>query len=232
MNSNKRKLNSNCPICSEQKPAAEMIAGQTLRPSLIPFINKSCPEWSPDQKICLDCLNIARSNFVADSLQKERGEITGAEAEVIESIRNQELLSVTNFNSLKETTLGDRVSDRIAAIGGSWNFIITFIVILVVWIIINSIGIMSQAFDPYPYILLNLVLSCIAALQAPIIMMSQNRQEIKDRERAEADYKTNLKAELEIRHLNLKLDQLVTHQWHQLLEIQQIQLDIMKDLKR
>ena len=107
----------------------------------------------------------------------------------------------------------------------------SFGVILVVWIAINSIALIWR-FDPYPFILLNLVLSCIAALQAPVIMMSQNRQEAKDRLRAEHDYQINLKAELEIRHLNAKIDLLLTHQWHRLLEIQQIQTELIEELAR
>jgi uncharacterized membrane protein len=99
-----------------------------------------------------------------------------------------------------------------------------------VWISINTINLLSRPFDPFPYILLNLVLSCLAAIQAPVIMMSQNRQESKDRLRAEHDYRVNLKAELEIRHLNAKLDLLLTHQWQRLMEIQQVQTDLIQEL--
>ena len=98
------------------------------------------------------------------------------------------------------------------------------------WIAINSIPLLWRPFDVYPYILLNLALSGLAAIQAPIIMMSQNRQEAKDRLRSEHDYRVNLKAELEIRQLHWKLDQLLTHQWQRLLEIQQIQMDLMEEL--
>src|SRR5205823_2265166 len=101
---------------------------------------------------------------------------------------------------------------------------------LVVWIVINSLAVLMRPFDPFPYILLNLILSCLAAIQAPIIMMSQNRLEARDRLRAEHDYRVNLKAELEIRHLHWKMDQLLTHQWRRLLEIQQIQTDLMEEL--
>ncbi len=102
--------------------------------------------------------------------------------------------------------------------------------VLIVWITINSIAMMGKPFDPYPFILLNLVLSCLAAIQAPVIMMSQNRQESKDRLRAENDYRVNLKAELEIRHLHSKIDLLLTHQWQRLLEIQQVQTDLLEEL--
>ena len=112
-------------------------------------------------------------------------------------------------------TPGQRLADRIAAVGGSWNFITGFVIVLFAWIAINSIALLSRPFDPYPYILLNLVLSCLAAIQAPVIMMSQNRQETRDRLHAMRDYQVNLKAELEIRHLHQKIDHLLSHQWEE-----------------
>jgi len=124
--------------------------------------------------------------------------------------------------------LGERVADRVAEFGGSWSFIVLFWTVLGGWIILNSVSLLTHPFDPYPYILLNLVLSCLAAIQAPIIMMSQNRQEARDRLRAEHDYGVNLKAELEIRHLVARIDQLVTHQWQRLLEIQRLQLELLE----
>ena len=103
---------------------------------------------------------------------------------------------------------------------------------IVAWIALNAAALLGAPFDPYPFILLNLLLSCLAALQAPVIMMSQNRQEAKDRLRSEHDYSVNLKAELEIRHINAKLDMLLTHQWQRLLEIQQVQLELMEEIVR
>jgi uncharacterized membrane protein len=119
-----------------------------------------------------------------------------------------------------------------AEFGGSWRFISLFIAVMVIWIIINTIALLSKPFDPFPYILLNLVLSCLAAIQAPIIMMSQNRQEAKDRLRAEFDYRVNLKAELEIRQLHDKIDHLLEHQWQRLLEIQEIQMELLEEFTR
>src|SRR5690606_1596748 len=113
-----------------------------------------------------------------------------------------------------------------------WKFIITFGAILSSWIALNIVGLLARPFDPYPFILLNLVLSCLAALQAPVIMMSQNRQEARDRIRSKNDYKVNLKAELEIRHLHEKLDHLLIHQWQRLMEIQQIQVELMNEISR
>ncbi|MFD2556917.1 DUF1003 domain-containing protein [Sphingobacterium tabacisoli] len=125
---------------------------------------------------------------------------------------------------------GQRISDRVAQFGGSWRFIIIFIVILLVWIAFNTLALKSEQFDPYPFILMNLVLSCVAALQAPIIMMSQNRQEEKDRMRGENDYLVNLKAELEIRSLHQKMDILLEEQIKGLYETQQEQYKLIREL--
>ncbi len=113
------------------------------------------------------------------------------------------------FEDSKPLSLGDRMADKIADFGGSWTFILSFIGFLVIWILFNIYWLNNKGFDPYPFILLNLILSCIAALQAPVIMMSQNRQEEKDRERAKEDFKINQMAEEEIRSLHKKLDLLI-----------------------
>ena len=127
-------------------------------------------------------------------------------------------------------TFGQRIADHIASFGGSWTFIISFFSFILVWMGINTWRLMGKPFDPFPFILLNLILSCIAAIQAPIIMMSQNRQEHKDRIRSEHDFKVNLKAELEIQLLNEKVDHLLVHQNKRLMEIQQIQADYLEDI--
>jgi len=126
-------------------------------------------------------------------------------------------------------TLGERLSDGLASFGGSWSFLIAFAAVLLVWMGVNLVQGMERAFDPYPFILLNLVLSCLAAIQAPIIMMSQKRQEAKDRLRSLNDYQVNLKAELEIRHLHEKIDYLISRQWQRLAEIQRMQLEMMHE---
>ncbi len=132
----------------------------------------------------------------------------------------------------EQYSFGQRLADKVAAFGGSWAFIILFGGILLTWIGFNSLVLIqwNKAFDPYPYILLNLMLSMIAALQAPIIMMSQNRQAVKDRADAEHDYEVNLKAELEIAALHEKIDSLRQEQLEQLLVRQQDQLDMIKKL--
>jgi uncharacterized membrane protein len=137
----------------------------------------------------------------------------------------------SNLNEqFSRRTFSEMLSDKMADFGGSWAFILSFAAVLTIWIVINLQ--VKTPFDPFPFILLNLILSCIAAIQAPIIMMSQNRQEHRDRLRAEEDYKVNLKAELEIRALIAKIDQLRQHQWRRLLELQHIQLDLMNELSK
>jgi uncharacterized membrane protein len=131
-----------------------------------------------------------------------------------------------------ERSFGERLSDGLASFGGSWTFIILFCSAFAVWVAVNVVLPMSQRFDVYPYILLNLILSCIAALQAPVIMMSQKRLEAKDRMRSQNDYRVNLKAELEIRHLHEKMDHLISRQWQRLAEIQQLQIEIMEEMGR
>ena len=127
-------------------------------------------------------------------------------------------------------SIGQVVADKVAAFGGSWTFIIAFFIFIALWIGSNVFILLNKGFDPYPFILLNLILSCIAALQAPVIMMSQNRQEEKDRERAKKDYMINLKSELEIRMLDEKLDHLIMHQQQELIEIQKVQIEMMNDI--
>jgi len=221
-----------CQICKEEKNLSEVLPGELVRVPVVEMIRKSYPGWSSEGFICHADLNHFRTEYVQDALEKEQGEMSALEEEVVSSLKEHELLAKNiNVEFERELTFGERVADKVAEFGGSWGFIIIFAVILVIWIALNSIA-LTRRFDPYPFILLNLVLSCIAALQAPVIMMSQNRQEAKDRLRAEHDYQVNLKAELEIRHLNAKIDLLLTHQWHRLLEIQQIQTELIEELAR
>jgi uncharacterized membrane protein len=219
-----------CQICGKK---AHLIPAAVLRPAIANTVREAHPDFSPDGFVCLDDLNAFRNRYIESLLQAEKGELSNLEKEVIESLRDHELLAANveeRFDAAR--TLGERLSDRMAGFGGSWRFIGIFGGVLVVWIALNTWVLLSRPFDPYPFILLNLVLSCLAAIQAPIIMMSQNRQEAKDRLRSEHDYQVNLKAELEIRQLHQKIDHLLTHQWERLVEIQQVQLELMNDLKR
>lgn len=163
---------------------------------------------------------------------KERWEsLQEAEKRALKKIISRKSLArntAEDFSS--ERTFGERVADKVAAFGGSWTFIIIFAAVLAGWVILNSFVLLNRAFDPYPYILLNLFLSMLAAIQAPIIMMSQNRQAAKDRLDAEHDYEVNLKAELEIMALHEKLDDLRDTKWIELVEMQQRQIGILQEL--
>jgi uncharacterized membrane protein len=220
-----------CPICDLSKPAGEGRPAALIHGPVGELIRREHPDWDESHLICQSCLNRFRTEYVEGALKTQRGGLTSLEEAVIDSLKDEGVLARNvEADYSKALTFGDRLSDRIAAFGGSWRFIIIFMTIILVWIAINSYVLLARPFDPYPFILLNLVLSCLAALQAPVIMMSQNRQEAKDRLRAEHDYQVNLKAEIEIRQLHIKLDQMINQSWQRLLEIQQIQLDMMEDL--
>ena len=204
-----------------------------IRPSLVEFIKKCVPAFDEKGFICLDDLGQFRKDYVREVLQDEIGELSALDQEVIESLHEHEILSSDIERQFeKKLTFGERLSDRIAEFGGSWKFLISFGAVIFVWIAANVVLLATRAFDPYPFILLNLILSCLAAVQAPVIMMSQNRSEARDRLRAENDYKVNLKAELEIRHLHEKLDHLLRRQYNRLFEIQQIQIELLQEIGR
>jgi uncharacterized membrane protein len=228
---NHRKATEVCQICQAEKPHRELVPAEFVRPALLRLIEKEHPKWQPNGFICTADLNRYRMTYVRQVLETEVGEISALENEVLESLKKNELLSANIYADCDtKLTPGGLLSDKLTAFGGSWRFISLFALVMFVWIAVNSFALLKQPFDPYPFILLNLLLSCLAAIQAPIIMMSQNRMEARDRLRAEHDYKINLKAELEIRHLDEKLDHLLKQQWTRLLEIQEIQLDLMKEL--
>ena len=225
-----RPLRFRCVLCGKEKPAREIVRLDVVRPNLLDRIRDAYPELPAEGFVCIDDLDRFRSSYVSELLRSERGELTRLEQEVVQSLADHETLAEnieTEFEGHR--TFGERLSDHLASFGGSWSFLISFGVVLVIWMGFNIIVVAKDQFDPYPFILLNLVLSCLAAIQAPIIMMSQKRQEAKDRLRGENDYRVNLKAELEIRHLHEKIDHILTRQWERLAEIQQIQLEIMQD---
>jgi len=173
------------------------------------------------------------TEYLHKLMQTEDTQLAKLHKIVQESLEEESLLTrkLLEDDDGKKLTYGERLADKVAKFGGSWTFIMSFGGVLVLWIASNSILLGSKAFDPYPYILLNLVLSCIAALQAPVIMMSQNRKETKDRERAEDDYLINLKSEIEIRHLHRKIDLSIVDQYQHLCDIQQKQLELLETLQ-
>ncbi|MCA0419018.1 MAG: DUF1003 domain-containing protein [Proteobacteria bacterium] len=219
-----------CAISGQEMARRNLIEIGTLRPALADHIRNDFPDLPDHALISLKELARYRTRYVEEILREEHGEYSDLDREVAESIARQETIAENTEDDFEEhRTLGERFSDNLASFGGSWAFLISFGFVLVVWMGINGLMGETKAFDPYPFILLNLVLSCIAAVQAPIIMMSQKRQESKDRLRSLNDYQVNLKAELEIRHLHEKMDHLVTRQWQRLAEIQQVQLEMLQE---
>lgn len=171
---------------------------------------------------------------LSDLIQDEEVQLQKLKDLVESSLQEEELLSsrLAELEKDEGRTLGQKIADRVADFGGSWTFIVIFFSVLIIWIAVNYWGLKEKAFDPYPFILLNLILSCIAAVQAPIIMMSQNRQEDKDRKRARSDLMVNLKAEMEVRSLHKKMDLLIAEQMQHLFKIQQAQIDLLMELKK
>ena len=220
-----------CQVCGSDRPA-DLRPGILAGPAVAELILKTTGSWSDKGWICTVDLQRYRHQYVKSLLEAERGELTALDNEVLESLRQQEILSRNPEEELQAgLTAGQRLADRVAAFGGSWRFLILFAVVLVLWIAVNSVALIIRPFDPYPFIFLNLVLSCLAAIQAPVIMMSQIRQEARDRLHAMHDYQVNLKAELEIRHLHQKIDHLLSHQWERLVEIQEIQMELINEAR-
>ncbi len=212
---------------------SEFILGRDIRPAIRQIILKDQPDFNDNSKINLDDLNRYRRNYLTQLLEQDKGELARLDRDVILAMNKNQFIAGSLLDDREnQLTFGERMADRIAEFGGSWRFLIIFFGFLILWMIINTYFLSKQVFDPYPFILLNLILSCIAAIQAPIIMMSQNRQEQKDRKRAENDYKINLKAELEIKLLHEKIDHLLVQQNQRLLEIQQMQIDYLEDLMK
>ncbi len=206
--------------------------GNNEIPSFYEFIKKKVPDYD-NNAFSAEELNSFRKDYIEQLLQEELGELTEVEKTVARSIRDKRIFAGNLLPKEKEKlTPGEKLADKVASFGGSWTFIIIFFSFLLGWMILNIWWLHNKGYDPYPFILLNLILSCLAAIQAPIIMMSQNRQEAKDRTRAEHDYIINLKAEVEIRMLHEKIDHLLLHQNKRLLEIQKVQVDMMESISR
>ncbi|HET8761216.1 MAG TPA: DUF1003 domain-containing protein [Nitrospiria bacterium] len=222
-----------CAVCGKTFAARDVVAATFVRDAVADEIRRDHPGWAPESFICRPDLTRYRTKYVHAILASEKGEVTSLEQEVLHSLREHDILATNvDMEFEREWSFGERMADRIATFGGSWMFLICFGLFVTLWIVMNSLVLLWRPADPYPYILLNLVLSCLAAIQAPIIMMSQNRQEAKDRVRSQHDYQVNLKAELEIRHLHEKIDHLLSHQWERLVQIQELQLELLAELDR
>ena len=221
---------AHCVVCGRNLPIRQMHEIHELRPALQAMIAEHVDDLDDGSLICERDLSRYRRLYVEKLLNDERGELSELDRRVLDSFvtGGSTVQSSADLVLESERSFGERAADAVASFGGSWSFILLFCAVLLLWMSVNISGLFAEPFDPYPFILLNLVLSCVAALQAPIIMMSQKRQEAKDRQRAESDYMVNLRAELEIRQLHEKIDHQMAKQWERLTELQQIQIELLE----
>ncbi|SDB85768.1 DUF1003 domain-containing protein [Williamwhitmania taraxaci] len=218
-------------LSNKEFPISEKISAKVIRHSILNLIQKDNPHFSHDSFLSVSELNHYKGKAISDYLVREVGELSELEKTVLTSMTDNTTLSDKIDGDDQQTfTIGQRIADKVASFGGSWKFIISFGVFIFIWITANILWLFNKGFDPYPFILLNLILSCLAALQAPVIMMSQNRQEEKDRDRSKKDYMINLKSELEIRSLHEKVDHFIMDQQQELLEMQKNQIELLNDI--
>jgi uncharacterized membrane protein len=217
-------------ISGKEFPAKETVVLKLLRNSILNLIKEDYPTIDANQHIAIIELNSYREKYISKYLQADIDDLSDLEKNVISSMSDDKSIVNKVIDKEEVRTFGQKIADHVADFGGSWTFIISFLSFILLWICLNVIFLANSEFDPYPFILLNLILSCVAALQAPVIMMSQNRQEEKDRERAKQDYMINLKSELEIRSLHEKIDHLIINQQEELIEIQKVQIEMMNDI--
>lgn len=215
-----------CPTCHKDRPQSHRVLVSRLRQPIIDCLKQENAGWD-GQFTCREDVHKCRIKLMREAIEAQRGTVGALDTSVLESMAQREVIA-RNL-SAQTPDLGGRVADAVASFGGSWRFLGLFGFTLASWMLGNAV-LLSQPFDPYPFILLNLMLSCVAAAQAPIIMMSQNRQAVKDRERAEHDYEINLKAELELQLLHEKLDHLLLVEWQRLLDIQASQTEMLEEL--
>jgi uncharacterized membrane protein len=220
-----------CCVCGKTGHFPELVRAASARPGVAEYLAHSRRiEWAADGRVCRQCLAAGRSEHLLERMRAERGRLSALDEEVARRIEQRESVVLGSEGDEPEPRLGPRVADAVARWGGSWPFVLSFLGMLLVWTAINSLVLRNRGFDPYPYILLNLVLSCVAALQAPIIMMSQNRAEARDRAHAESDYRVNLKAEIEVAALHEKLDHVLHTQYEEMIELQEAELDLLEEL--
>lgn len=224
------KVTFKSTISGLEAPEKDKVSCKSIRVPILNLIKEDYPDLDMSKEITISELNIYREKYISNFLKSEVGELNDLHKNVIKSLTDDKSLVSIVGEETDNRTFGQRLADNVADFGGSWTFIIWFFVVIMGWISANVWLLLNKGFDPYPFILLNLILSCLASLQAPIIMMSQNRQEEKDRERAKKDYMINLKSELEIRMLDDKLDHLIMHQQQELIEIQKVQIEMMNDI--
>jgi len=219
-------------ISNIEFPVSDRVSAKAVRHSILELIQKDYPDFTSDKSIAVSELNMYREKYIEDFLNNQVGNLSVLENTVLNSLKANSTLTdkVDIEEENQKMTLGQIVADKVAVFGGSWTFIISFGIFLLAWILMNVFWLSNKGFDPYPFILLNLILSSLAAIQAPVIMMSQNRQEEKDRERAKKDYMINLKSELEIRMLHEKIDHLIINEQKEVVEIHKVQIEMLNDI--
>ena len=218
-------------LSGKEFPENLKVNARNISTAILQKIKSEYPHFVESGYLSVSELNEFRNRYIESTMRDELGSLSHLEQEVLEALHKNQLISDNIDDANEENlTVGQKLADRIASFGGSWTFIISFFVFLFSWIGLNAFMLTTKAYDPFPFILLNLILSCLAALQAPLIMMSQNRLEEKDRLRAKNDYQVNLKAEVEIRMLHEKMDHLILNQQQRLFEMQQIQVEMLNEI--
>jgi uncharacterized membrane protein len=221
-----------CCLCERTGRRSTMIPAEVVRPQIAQHMAAHFGDrWTGSGYVCRECLNVQRLDFVTSRLTEEKGQLSDVEREVAKKAGlHLTIARDIDAQFQRDVTFGQRAADAVARVGGSWTFVLGFMVFIVAWMIANTLALRHGSFDPYPYILLNLVLSCLAALQAPVILMSQNRQTERDRVESSHDYETDLKAEIEIASMHDKLDHLLHAQWERMVELQQMQIDLLTEI--
>ncbi|MFV0272013.1 MAG: DUF1003 domain-containing protein [Macellibacteroides fermentans] len=218
-------------LSNKKFPKADKVSGKSIRQPIIELIQQDFPNFTINGYISISELNTYREKYIEYFMEKQVGKITELEEIVVNSLKDRSTITdKLDYEDGASLHLGQKIADRVAAFGGSWTFIISFGLFLFSWICLNIFWLANKGFDPYPFILLNLILSTLAAIQAPVIMMSQNRQEEKDRDRAKKDYMVNLKSELEIQMLHEKIDHLIINEQQEVLEIHKAQIEMLNEI--
>lgn len=227
-----KKQRKECAICHKVFAPTDVYPLSLVRHTVLTIAKTKYPQLEEESFVCYPDLRKMHALYFEEVMKQERGALSQLEKDVLQNISEHEILSENINEQFEETlTVGDRIADKIAQFGGSWTFILLFGIVLFSWMGVNSFQYLQGSFDPYPYIFLNLVLSCLAAIQAPVIMMSQNRQSAKDRLSQEKDYQINLKSELQIRQLNARLELFMKHHWQKMHELSRMQEEIVHEVE-
>jgi len=221
-----------CSLCGKSVARHAVVRKESIRPEVAGHIVRLRGEaWCTTGFICQRCLETKRTAYMLFRLREERGALSAVEADVARKAGSHALVAEDIDREFEaKITRGGRIADAVARVGGSWTFLISFGGFLLVWMAVNAFLLRAHAFDPFPFILLNLCLSTLAAVQAPIIMMSQNRLAARDRMQADQDFRVNLKAEIEVASLHEKIDHLLHAQWERMVEMQQVQIELLQEL--